>query len=261
MSDEKHLYLVLHPNHSLIASQYDPEHFLRHYVQGSTRYFEGRLMFVEIDPSFRNDYFNIDLAYSELIPHEDGRPKATKFIKSYRVLEHIDFSALGKLYLCNSVGDFLSLDSAEYDPASDPEEFRIMLEINPVKFIVLTKYDFREFGRFITDPLNTKGAPKMFFSQLEFSTEEFTREFEENPLIRCYVPGIHPARLSKAITEIRSTPGKFVKGLSLDCPIDKISYKLLRDGFMFAEQGKYKYYPLLSLDDVERKFYKYWKSM
>ena len=30
---------------------------------------------------------------------------------------------------------------------------------------------------------------------------------------------------------------------------------------MFAGEGSYKYYPLLSLDDVERKFYRYWKSM
>lgn len=261
MADEKHLYLIIHPNHSLIASGLEPEHFAKHYVQGSTRYFEGRLIFVEIDPSFRHPYFHIDQAFAELKPHEDGRPKATKFIKSYRALEHIDFSALGKLYLCNSVGDYVALESAPYDGSKDPEEFRIVLEVNPVKFIVLTKYNLQEFGRFITDPHNTKGAPKMFFSELEFSTEEFLREFEENPLIRCYVPGIHPARLSKAISEIRSTPGKFVKGLSLDCPIDKISYKLLRDGFMFAEQGNYKYYPLLGLDEVERKYYKYWKSM
>lgn len=261
MPDEKHLYLILHPNHSLIASQLEPEHFLRHYVQGSTRYFEGRLIFAEIDPGFRDDYFDIDSAYAGLIPHEDGRPKATKFIKSYRALEHIDFKAFGKLYLCNSVGDYVELESAEYNPEKDAEEFRIMLEINPVKFIVLTKYDFREFGRFITDPHNSKGAPKMFFSQLEFATEEFLKEFEENPLIRCYVPGIHPARLRNAIAEVRSTPGKFVKGLSLDCPIDRISYKYLKNGFMFASEAGCKYYPLLSLDDVERRFYRYWKTM
>ena len=58
-----------------------------------------------------------------------------------------------------------------------------------------------------------------------------------------------------------STPGKFVKGLSLDCPIDKISYNLLRGGVMFASQDKFKFYPFLSLDDVERRFYRFWKSM
>jgi len=30
---------------------------------------------------------------------------------------------------------------------------------------------------------------------------------------------------------------------------------------MFASQGKNKFYPLISLDDVERNFYKFWKTM
>jgi len=261
MADGKHLYLILHPNHSLIASGLEPEQFIKHYVQGSTRYFEGRLIFAELDSKFRDPYFDIDGAFAELKPHEDGRPKATKFIKSYRVLENVDFDALGKLYVCNSVGDFVSLSSADYDPKTRGDEMRIMLEINPVKFIVLTKYNFLEFSKFITDPHNAKGAPKMFYAQLEFSVDDFMREYEENPFIRSYVPGIHPARLRTGILEVRNTPGKSVKGISLDCPIDRISYKLLRHGFMFASQGKNKFYPLLSLEEVERTYYKFWKSM
>lgn len=261
MPADKHLYLILHPNHSLIASQLEPEHFIKHYVQGSTRYFEGRLIFAELDPDFRNPYFEIDAAYAELKPHEDGRPKATKFIKSYRVLEHVDYDALGKLYVCNSVGDFVALEAAEYDPKTRGDEMRIILEINPVKFIVLTKYNFLEFAKFITNPHNAKGADKMFYTQLEFSVDDFMREFEENPFLRCYVPGIHPARLQSGILEVRNTPGKTVKGISLDCPIDRISYKLLRHGFMFASADKCRFYPLLPLEEVERKYYKFWKSM
>ncbi len=261
MKHDRHLYLILHPNHSLIASQLEPADFIKHYVQGSTRYFEGRLIFVELNSDFRDPYFDIDGAYAGLVPHEDGRPKATKFIKSYRVLENVDFDALGKLYVCNSVGDFVVLESADYDPKTRGDEMRIILEINPVKFIVLTKYNFLEFSRFITDPHNAKGAPKMFYTQLEFSVDDFMSEFEDNPFIRCYVPGIHPARLRNAILEVRNTPGKSVKGISLDCPIDRISYKLLRHGFMFASQGKNKFYPLLPLEEVERSYYKFWKSM
>lgn len=261
MADDKYLYLILHPNHSLIASQLPPENFIKLYIQGSTRYIEGKLIFVEVDPSFRSPYFDIDAAYAECKPHEDGRPKATKFIKSYRVLENIDYSALGKLYVSNSLGDYVAHEASEYDPATRGDEMRIILEINPVKFIVLTKLNFLDFSAFITDPNNTKGAPKMFYTQLEFSPDDFMQEFETNPFLRCYVPGIHPARLRNAILSLRNTPGKTVKGLSLDCPIDRISYKLFRHGFMFAGQGKNKFYPLLPLEEVERKFYKFWKSM
>jgi len=39
-------------------------------------------------------------------------------------------------------------------------------------------------------------------------------------------------------------------------------FALIGMGFMFAENGKpCKFYPYLDLDTVERKFYKFWKSM
>jgi hypothetical protein len=101
----------------------------------------------------------------------------------------------------------------------------------------------------------------MFYAQLEFSVDDFLRDYEENPFMRCFVPGIHPARLRNAIMEVRSTPGKNVKGISLDCPINQISYKLLRHGFMFASQEKNKFYPLLPPETVERDYYKFWKAM
>lgn len=261
MANDRHLYMILHPNHSLIASQLDPERFIKHYVQGSTRYFEGRLLFAELDPAFRAPYFDIDKAYESLVPHEDGRPKATKFIKSYRVLENVDFEAIGPLYVCNSVGDYIVLEASGEDTTVKDHEMRVILEINPMKFMALTRHNFTEFASFITDPRNTKGAPKMFYTQLEIAIDDFLREYEENPLIRCYIPGIHPARLRDAILEMRRAPSKHMKGISLDCPVDRISYKLLRGGFMFASQEKTKFYPLLSLEEVERRFYKYWKTM
>lgn len=261
MDNEKHLYMVVHPNHSLIASQLDPEKFARHYTQGSTRYFEGRLIFVEIDPTFRHPYFKIDHAFSELKPHEDGRPKATKFISSYRTLEHMDYDAMGKLYYCNSLGDYVELEAGEYFPSPPNGDLNIFLEINPIKMVVLTKYNFQEYARYITNPEMPKGAPVMFYTELDFNPESFLREFQENPFIRCFVPGIHPARLREAIIEVQSKPGKNVKGLSLDCPVDRISYKYLKEGFIFASEKKMKYYPLLPLNEVERKFYKFWKNM
>ncbi|MBN2874278.1 MAG: hypothetical protein JXM71_04210 [Spirochaetales bacterium] len=261
MNDDKHLYLVMHPNHALIASQLDPEHFAKHYTQGSTRYFEGRLIFVEVDPTFRHPYFKIEQAFADLKPHEDGRPKATKFIKSYRTFEHIDFDALGTLYYCNPLGDFVALEPKDYDPETRGDEMRIVLEINPIKMMVLTKYNYVEYAKYITDPDVPKGAPVMFYAQLEFNVEDFLKEFQDNPFVRCYVPGIHPARLREAIFEVRAHPGKNTKGLSLDCPVDRISYKFLRHGFMFASAEKTKFYPLKSLEETEREYYKFWKNM
>jgi hypothetical protein len=263
MVDERHLYLVVHPNHSLVASQLDAERFIRHYVRESARYFEGRLVFVELDPEFRHPYFDIDGAYAQLKPHEDGSPKATKFISSYRVLEHVDFGAMGKLYVCDESGGFVALDPSQPGtelPRGD-EDMRVILEIDPVKFMVLTRLGLAEYADFATDPSNSKGAPRMLYAELDLSVDDFLRETEESPYVSSFFPGIHPDRLRAAILELRKSPGKYVKGISLYCPFDRISYKLLRGGFVLASREGIKYYPLLPLDEVERRYYKFWKSM
>jgi hypothetical protein len=64
------------------------------------------LIFVEVDPAYRHPYFHIDHAFDDLKPHEDGRPKATKFISSYRTLEHVDYDATGKTVLLQLPGRF-----------------------------------------------------------------------------------------------------------------------------------------------------------
>lgn len=278
MAEERHLYLVVHPNHSLVASQLDAERFIKHYVRESARYFEGKLVFVELDPEFRHPYFDVESAYAQLKPHEDGSPKATKFISSYRVLEHVDFAAMGKLYICDASGGYVALAPASEgssagtaaacgDTSNDPngDELRVILEVDPVKFIVLTRLGLTEYARFATDSSNSKGAPKMLYTELDLSTDDFMRETEESPYVTSFFPGIHPERLRAAIRELHRSPSKDVKGISLYCPLDRISYKQLRSGFVFAGGGAssecIKFYPLLPLDEVERRYYKFWKNM
>jgi hypothetical protein len=138
---------------------------------------------------------------------------------------------------------------------------RVILEIDPVKFMVLTRLGLAEYADFATDPSNSKGAPRMLYAELDLSVDDFLRETEESPYVSSFFPGIHPDRLRAAILELRKSPGKYVKGISLYCPFDRISYKLLRGGFVLASREGIKYYPLLPLDEVERRYYKFWKSM
>ena len=73
------------------------------------------MIFSEVDVGFRHPYFNIETALASLVPHEDGRPKATRFISCYRVLEHTDYDALMDLYLTNPDGTCMRLEEAAYD--------------------------------------------------------------------------------------------------------------------------------------------------
>ncbi len=268
MAQDRHLYLVTHPNHSLVASQLEPESFIKHYVgQTSRYYFEGKLVFVEIDPDFRHPYFDIEAAYTQLKPHEDGSPKASKFVSSYRVLEHMDFAAMGKLYICDSSGGYVALEGSprgEAPVAVESESYdglRVILEVDPVKFIVLTRLGLAEYSRFATDPGNPKGAPRMLYTELGLSIDEFIRETEESPYVSSFFPGIHPERLRDSIRELRRSPSKEVKGISLYCPFDRISYRLLRGGLVFASATEIKCYPLLPLAEVERRHYNFWKNI
>jgi hypothetical protein len=262
MAEERHLYLIVHPNHSLVASQLDAERFIKHYVRDSARYFEGKLAFVELDPAFRHPYFDIEGAYAQLKRHEDGSPKATKFVSSYRVLEHVSFDAMGDLYFCDASGGYVKLEvSTGAEDLRSGDELRVILEIDPVRFIVLTRLSLADYASFATAPGNAKGAPRMLYTELDLSIDDFMAETEESPYVSSFFPGVHPERLRAAVRELRTSPGKYVKGIALNCPLDRISYKILRGGFVFASREGIKLYPLLPLDEVERRYYKFWKNM
>ena len=127
--------------------------------------------------------------------------------------------------------------------------------------MVLTKYNLSDFSNYITDPRNGKGAPKVLYGQAFFNADDFLRNFSENPYLMNFVPGIHPSRLRDAIMEMRTIPGKNVKGIALNCPFDQYSYKQLKGGFTFASQGKTKFYPLMPIDYVKQNYYKFYKEM
>lgn len=261
MQYEKQLYVILYPNPSLVASQVSPERFARHYRAGSTRHYNGKILFASIDLAFRHPYFDIDAKLKELIPHEDGRPKATKFVSSYRVLEHLDFGAIQKLYMTTPEGHCLELDSRPYDRKSAEHGLRIYAEINPLRMVVLTDYNFIEFGRRVTAPDYAKGAPKLFYTQLDIDIDEFIKEYESSSIVYPPIPTLIPSKLMDAIKVMKSKVDKHTKGLLLDCPLDEIPYRLIKHGFMFASQDDLKYFPIPSAEEIEKTNYKFWKSM
>ena len=258
---ENYLYMICHPNQALVASQYAPEDFAKHYSAGSTRYYDGKVLFAELDINFRNPYFDIERGLNGLVPHENGRPKATKFIKTYRVLEHVDFNSIKRMYMSNSDGTCYGLDSAPYDKTHKPDLLRIFAEITPLKMLVLSSYDFSQYGKWITAPDNPKGAPKVLYTQFELNIADFLADFEANPLMPPPLPSIHPSRLRDGISELQTESEKKVKGLSLDISFNRKSYRLVRHGFMFASQDQELFFPVPELSRIEKENYKFSRSM
>lgn len=261
MSNDVHLYLILHPNVALVGSQYPPEKFSEHYTSGSSRYYSGKVIFAELDPDFRHPYFPIGQLLPEVKPHPDGRPKATKFIASYRVLEHIDFDFIRNLHLVTPEGDCLSLSGSDAECRMEETGIRIYAEIAPLRMLVLSRYGMREFGEYITSPDNPKGAPKLFFTQVDIDIEAFLQELDENPFKQAPIKSIHPSSLRDAFLELQKSPEKHTKGLCLDSSLDYIGYRYIRRGFVFAGGGKQICFPLPKQEELEQINYRFWKHM
>ncbi len=263
MSDfEKHLYLILFPNEALVASQLSPEEFGKHYSIGSPRHFTGKVIFVEVDIKYRHEYLKIDenLVYTR--SDKPGVPKRTKFVKSYRVLEHIDLAALRSLYLVTTDGAVLALDkSQEPDDYGDGDRVRVYQEICPLRLLVASHLDPRQFGNYITRETWSKGAPKIFFTQYDIDVEDVVasnqvRAFGMGPL-----PNVNPTNLPTALRELREDRRKKTKTVSLNPNLDVMSYKAIQPGFWFSDGKQTVYYAMPTMDDLHKKHYSWWRHL
>jgi hypothetical protein len=258
---ETRLYAILHPSPALVASQLEPDRFARHYLAGSFRHYSGKVIFARVDPTFRHSFFPIDEALEVVHPHEDGRPKATKFISVYRVLEHLDFQKLEQLYLTTPEGVVMTLDPSDDVPVRSTGKLRIFAEINPVRMLVITRMNFMDFGDLATNPSVLRSVPALAYTQLEFDAETFLNDFELNPMLPSPLPRVHPSKLRDAINDLLNRPAKQTKGLLLDSNFDTIPYKLVRHGFMFAGHHEYRFFRMPPVQEIERTNYKFWKAM
>ena len=258
---EKHLYVIMWPNYALVASMLGPKEFGRHYTTGSSRYFHGTVVFAEIDVNYRHDFFKIDELLADVKPSPDGTPKRTKFLATYRVLEHIDFPALQNLYVTSVEGEVLELQRGPYERQHGPGFIRTYQEICPFSAIVMSYMTPGEFGDYITDSEQPKSAPKVMFTQIDLPIDDFLRQIEENPFHASPIPNVHPHKLREQILELRGNPQKQVKGVSLDSAFDRLSFLKLRTGFWFSGGGESVFYSIPDHATLEREHYEFFHSV
>lgn len=255
----KHLYMIVFPINALVASQLEPDKFGEHYIIGSAKHYSGKVIFAELDINYRDEFFQIDEYLKVTVPHEDGSPKKTKFICSYNVLEHVDLDAIKTLFLCTSNGKVLPIQPADYTAVNEPGLIRVYQEICPLENLVASALDQRDFGKFITTQTRSKGAPKMVFTQIEFNIDHFFEMNKDKEIFQAELHGINPYRLYDCLMEIKGKPQKLNKTISLGSLLREISYKFLRHGFWFAQGEKLKFFPMPSINDLENKYYYWWK--
>ncbi|MBI2385566.1 MAG: hypothetical protein HYV14_06095 [Elusimicrobia bacterium] len=257
---EKHLYVIVHPVNALVASQLPPEKFAEHYTIGSSKHYEGKVIFAELDPGFRDGYFDIDHYLKETVPHPDGSPKKTKFISSYAVLEHIDLKALKSLYLVTTDGKALELKAKPYTAVNEPGLVRVYQEICPLSNMVASTLDQRAFAKYITSETRSKGAPKILFTQYEFDVETFLHMNQNRDMLTCPIPDTYPNRLHDYLLELKENSDKKTKTVSLNSTLTAASWRLIRHGFWFAGASELVFFPMPSPKELEKDHYEWWRS-
>ncbi len=257
---QKHLYMIVFPINALVASQLEPNAFAQHYTIGSARHFQGKVIFAELDINFRDPYFMIEEYLEKTVAHDDGSPKRTKFISSYRVLEHVPFSVIKKLYLVTVNGKALELSPGPYTAENVPGLIRIFQEVAPVRNLIASRLDQRSFGKYITMD-TAKGASKFCFTQIDLNIEEFLAESKHREVIVSPIPDSNPYRLLDCLLELQQNADKTVKTISLSSVLHSISYRVLRHGFWFFDKDDNSlFFPIPDVHELETTHYEWWKN-
>ncbi|MFA5585376.1 MAG: hypothetical protein WDA02_02365 [Saccharofermentanales bacterium] len=255
------LYMVLYPTEALLLSQLSPKDFVVRYSYGSTSYYEGKLIFAELDINYRHPYFQIDQAMKGLVVHPDGRPKATQYVSSYRVLEHVSLDAIKALYLGNPDGTFLELKEGSYVQPKKLDSFNVFVEVAPLHMISLSRMDMHDYGKYYTGGHPLLSVPRLFYILMDFDLNTFMDRFNQNPFVPSPIVGIHPAKLRDAILDMESKPQSRSKGLALHNVLARQSYRSIKRGLMFMEESQEKFFPMPSLEQIEEENYPFYKSM
>ncbi len=259
MSYQKHLYAIMYPNFALVASQLEPADFGRYYSVGSARYYSGKMIFIEVDINFRNENLPIDEYLEETKEHPDGSPKMTKFISSYRVLEHLSVESLGALYAATVNGDVLCIQPQSFTPGPSNSRINIIQELNPVQLLVASTYDHAALGKYLTTPGNPRGCPKLFFTQIDLDVDKFLSDWKQNPFLAAPIPGVHPQKLATVLDALKADNQPRTKSIGIQSIFDRISYSRIRNGFFVVAGDELKYYPMPSQESLQRDHYSWWK--
>lgn len=257
----KHLYLILYPNEALVASQLSPDAFAKHYSVGSPRHFVGKVIFAELDVEYRDpgDYLRID----EYLPQTEkpGGPKRTKFVKSYRVLEHVDFDALRSLYLVTTDGAVLGLERSAEPILDEEARVRVYQELCPLKLLVASNLSPHQFGSFITEESWSKGAPKIFFAEWDIDAEEVVKRSAITSFSLGPLPNVNPTNLPTALKELAEDATKKTKTVSLNGNLDLTSYKNIQPGFWFSDGAKSIFYRMPTMEELHDKHRAWWRHL
>jgi hypothetical protein len=247
-----HLYMLCYRFEALVASHLEPEAFGRYMAVGAQKNVRGNVLFFEIDSSLKSKYFRLEDIESRCAPHVDGSPKRSKYISIYRVMEHLDLSAFGKLYLCTADGRVMALDPSPYEPAGEVPGPNLYEELCPVFPLVVSALAPSGFIKFMTDPANPVNVPRLFFVDMLLDRDE-------DGMLKGYLPYPDPLHIIDCIKDLERGGGKKTKTVSRTPKLHGF-FRTIRRGFFLGDQTGLKYYAFPERRVLEVEHAKWWRS-
>jgi hypothetical protein len=247
-----HLYMSCFRVEALIASQLDPHDFGAYMALGTEKLSRGQVIFFEVDPGLKSDYFNLELAREECVPHSDGAPKRSHYVSIYRVMEHLPLSSFGRLHLTTMDGKVLGLDPKPYESSSDQPGAHLYEELCPVSPLIASALGPGAFVKFITDRNNPIAVPRIFFADLLANRESDGR-------LAGALPYRQPEHVAFCLREVEKTGGKKTKTIER-APGSEFFYRTIRRGFFLGDPSGVKFYPFPKRDELANTHYSWWRS-
>ncbi|HEC44390.1 MAG TPA: hypothetical protein ENI20_16330 [Bacteroides sp.] len=247
----QYVYLSATPE-SLVASQLPPTEFGNYLAVGTRKRTRGQAIFFEIDPD-KMESLPRKLMDERLVPYEDGEPKRSVFLSIYRVMEQVPLEALKSLYLVTDDGKVLELKQEKYKiPAGDL--IHLYQQFNPITTRVASKMNPPEFINFLTDAENMVSTPKLFIVELKLN------KLAKDSYAPLYdLPYPNPDHLRECLARLKSSPERLTKTVIRQYK-GEISYRTIQNGFFIGEKDKYLYFPFPSVEELEDKYYYWWRS-
>jgi hypothetical protein len=237
---------------ALVASHLEPEAFGLYMAVGAKKNTKGNVMFFEIDPGMKSDYFDLSVIAGGLEPHPDSSPKKSKYISLYRVLEHLDLACIMKLYLVTADGRVMSLDSVSFDGSHEDSGPSLYQELCPVSPMVISELPPVGFLQFLTNAMNPLCLPRLFFADLLLDRDSSGR-------LAGYLPYQDPMHILDCINEVEQSADKKAKTVSR-APYLHGFFRTIRRGFFLGDVKECKFYRFPERRVLEIEHAKWWRS-
>lgn len=249
-----HYYLTVFPMEAMVASQLEPEQFGAYMALGDTKAAAEQLMFIEVDGGF-GDFFDWDYAEKKCVPHSDGRPKRSLYLSVYRALENVPLDSLGTMYLVTKDGRSLAIDKSEYKAPADWQGFALYREYCPMSPLAVSTLDPKNYGDYMTDPVNKVHAPSILFADLRVGNLD---DLENTGNVgNIYDKNIE--HLRDCVSSLKSGKRKMTKIVDRS-NFNTSFYQILGEGLYVSKETGIVMYPMPDRDALKKNHYDWAKS-